>query len=771
MGELAGGEQAAGLPRPERPLRAISAAEPAHVGVDVPIETKFHAPGPRKDWVERPELVERLAGVTARLILVAAPAGFGKTTLVAQWRASAVDSRQFAWVSLDKGDSDPVKLWWCIMHALLRACPQLDGEEILRDLRGHVPDITGAVIPTLVNKLAAFPSPAVLVLDDYHVIRDPSCHAQITFLVRHLPASVQLVLMTRADPPLPLPRLRAAGHMAEFRARELCFTHAEAALLVLAVSGVELSEPDLDTLVERTEGWPAGLHLAGLSLRGHDSPTAFVRQFTGANKFIADFLAEEVLGRQPAAIRQLLIRTSVLGRFCAPLCDAVVGSANAAEILDVLERENLFIVPLDETRQWFRYHRLFAHVLHGNLARTEPGIVPVLHERASAWHRRSGSADEAIDHAIAAGDAAAAIDLIARRWYAYADSGQVATVRRWLRMLGEQAIAASPVAAHCAAWAAALSGDRESVRRWLPAMAASPPAEPLPDGMRSLESSVALLQGFCGFDGLPLMRDAAQRAAELESDPASPWYVLARTAFGFSLCLCGRAKEAERPLQEAIASDVGIPLVRLLSMSALSLAATDLGQPARAQDIAYSALSLASSRNLSQLPQASLAHAAAGAAYAAAGRPNEARSELEYALRSRWRMPRISPWATIDVMLRLTQVLIDLGDRGGATRLADEAALLLTSLPAGADALEARLERLQRLITGRPRSLALPEPLTDREVAVLQLLQGTLSLREIAGQLHLSANTIKTHAQAIYRKLGVSTRRDAIMRGREAGFL
>ena len=217
------------------------------------------------------------------------------------------------------------------------------------------------------------------------------------------------------------------------------------------------------------------------------SPGAFVRQFAGDNRFVVDFLAEEVLSRQPDEIKQFLVRTSILARFCAPLCDAVTGSGGAADIIEVLERENLFLVPLDDNRQWYRYHHLFAQLLRSQLARTDPGIVAALHERASAWHRRSGSIQEAVSHALAADDVAGAVDLIVRDWYAYADAGRVATVRGLLRLLGDDRIAASPVAAHCAAWIAAFSGDQESVLRWLPVAEAGRHAGPLPDGMRSLQ--------------------------------------------------------------------------------------------------------------------------------------------------------------------------------------------------------------------------------------------------------------------------------------------
>ncbi len=735
----------------------------------MPIEAKFHAPDLHRGWVERAHLIQRLGTAAAKLILVDAPAGFGKTTLVAQWRASGMDSRPFAWLSLDDGENDPSRLWWHITHALQEACPGLAGEENRRELLAPEPDITGTVLPVLLNELAGLTAPVVLVLDDYQAITEPSCHEQIAFFLLHLPPSAQVVLVTRTSPPLPLARLRAAGEMIELGARELRFTPAEAALLVQMISAAELSISDIAVLVERTEGWPASLYLAALSLCGHPAPGAFVRQFNGDNRFITDFLAEEVLSGEPAEIRQFLARTSILSRFNAALCDAVLGSANATEIIDTLDRDNLFIVPLDEIRQWFRYHSLFAQMLRGYLTRTEPDLVTTLHERASGWYRRAGLVDESFGHAVAAGDHAGAIGLIAVHWYAYVDSGRAATVRGWLRLLGDDVIRADPLAAHCAAWTAALTGDRESVRRWLPVVAAAPNAAALPDGMRSLKSSVALLRGVFGFEGYRVMREGAATAAELENDPASPWYGLARTALGFSLYLSGEHKAAEGPLEEAVASEAAIPLVRMFGLSVLSLAAVELGKLARAQELADAARSLGNGET--ETPPSSLAYMAAGAVYAARGQLQEARSELERAVEFRGRVPNSSPWTTVEALAMLAQVLLDMGDRRGAAALVDQARLLLASLPDVTETLQARLERLEQQAADRPKVVSLADPLTEREVAVLRLLQGTLSLREIGQELHLSANTIKTHAQAIYRKLGVSTRHDAVARGREVGRL
>ena len=738
-------------------------------GLDAPIETKLYPPGVRAEWVERSALISELAQTTAKLVLVDAPAGFGKTTLVAQWRSAAAETRPFAWVSLDRGDSDPGRLWWYVVSALTRACPEIDGEAILAELRAQAPEFPKSVLPMLANELAALSAPVVLVLDDYHVIRDRGCHEQVAFLLLHLPPTAQLVLITRADPSLPLARLRAAGEMAEMRARELRFTPAEAAELLRAVAGIELSEPDLSQLMERTEGWPAGVYLAAISLRGHPSPHAFIRQFTGNNRFIVDFLAEEVLSRLPAEIQEFLAKTSVLTRFCAPLCDVVTGSAGAAGIIEVLERENLFLVPLDDNRQWYRYHHLFAQLLRSRLARTEPALVTTLHARASAWHEAAGSAEEAVHHALAAGDATRAVALIARYWHAYVDKGRTATVCGWMRALGDDRIAGHPLAVHCAAWAAALSGDQKSVRRWLPVLERARYDGPLPDGMRSLQSSAALLRASFGFDGLPAMLEAAQTAASIETNPASPYFALARSTLGFSHFLTGDLQAATRPLEEAVSSEASLQLIRMFALAVLAMVLVGQGRLPRARECAHAARDLAVKGDLGRLPQTVMAYAATAAVYAAEDRFDEARRELEPVLDLRRKNSGLGPWSTIVPTLLLARIRLALGDFAGAAELADEAREVLAALPDGTEMLRARLADLDRRLARPVREADDTEPLTEREVAVLRMLGGTLSLREIGHELYVSANTVKTHTQAIYRKLGVSSRHDAVARGKRLG--
>jgi LuxR family transcriptional regulator, maltose regulon positive regulatory protein len=733
------------------------------------IETKLHAPAARKEWVERLELTRYLAGSTAKLVLVDAPPGSGKTTLVAQWRSSMIDPRPFAWVSLDRGDDDPSRLWRHLVSALRLACPKFDGETILDALSAQAPDFDGTILPTLVNELASLPESVVLALDDYHLIRERRCHDQLAFLLAHLPPSAQIVVITRADPPLPLARMRAAGEMVEVRARDLRFDGPQAAALIHAVAAVELSEPDLSDLVGRTEGWAAGLYLAALCMRGHGSPGSFVRQFTGENRFVVDFLIEDVLSRQPGQVREFLMRTSVLSRFCAPLCDAVTGTADAAAMIDVLERENLFIVPLDDSRRWFRYHHMFAQVLRGQLARTEPDSVPALHRRASAWHRMSGSPDDAVSHALAAGDVSAAIEGIASRYYGYIGSGRIGTVRRWLRSLGEDQVAGSPLATHCAAWTAALSGDAQAVRYLLRAVQAASDTGPLPDGMRSYAFSAAVLEGMFGFGGLESMREAGRHAVTLETDPGSPWYGLAHSTFGAALYWAGEPELAVAHAREALASPAAIALARLQSSAVMAWLAAEAGRLTQADELARAARDMVTDPGLGlgQAPPGCYAYTAAGAVLAARGKLQEARSELEHALAMRRNRPGLSPWPTLEILFRLAPVLADLGDRAEGAALLGEAREILSSLPDGTDAQLARLGRLERRLADRPRPPALGEPVTEREQEVLRLLQGELSLRDIGRELYLSQNTIKSHTRALYRKLGACDRQDAVAKGRE----
>jgi LuxR family maltose regulon positive regulatory protein len=746
-----------------------TAATPVPSGGHVPVEMKLRTPSQRDEWVDRPQLIRRLAGAATKLVLVDAPAGTGKTTLVAQWRSSPAEHRPFAWITLDGCDNDPVRLWSHVVSALQRARPEFGSARLASLLNANAQNAIGSFLPSLVNELTSISAPVVLVLDDYQVIEERVCHDQLEFLIHHLPPLVQIVLVTRADPPLPLGRLRATGDVTEIRMRELRFTSAEVSAFVHKVSGVQLSQESLASLVEQTEGWAAGIYLAGFSLRGHSSPDRFIRQFTGSNRYVTDFLIEEIISSQPPTTQQFLARTSILTRFNASLCDAVTGSLNSAEIIDALERQNLLVVSFDDNRQWYRYHHLFRQALLGQLTRAAPRMIPVLHERASRWHRLHGSPAEAVEHALSADDVTGAIELIAHRWFRCVNAGNFAAISGWLRSIGDEAIAGNPVAAHCAAWVAALSGELARVRRWLTVLDSAEYKGPLPDGMQSLASSAALLRGTFGFDGLRSMHESAAMATQLETDPQSPWYALARAALGSALYLSGEVARATVLLEEALRSEASIPMIYAATCALVCLAAVEDGQIERAQDLAHSALHIVRDPglHLDETPQSSIAYTAAGAVYAAQGRPEEARREFERALRPGSRSVGISPWPRLVLLLRFAPVMLDLGDRPAAIELVKEARAMLTSLPDSPAVMLARLEQLDRQIAGKQDKQGITEPLTDREKAVLDLLREPLSQRQIGQELFLSTNTIKSHIRSIYRKLGVSTRHEAVQRGRE----
>jgi len=733
--------------------------------LSVSLAAKIQPPEMRSEWLERSALLDRLSGTTARLILISAPAGSGKTVLVSQWSAAA-DSGRFAWTTLDHGDNDPSRLWWKVISAVRRACPEFDVDppELLAPRQGRV------LLPALIARLSTVRTPVVLVLDDYHLVNHHRCHAQVESLLRDLPPPVRVVLITRAIPPLELARLRAAGEVADIGLPDLRFSRSQARTLVSTVAGVTLDDSDVSALLTRTEGWPAGVYLAALSLRGHPSPHTFIDQFTGNNRFIADFLAEEVLNRQAPDVRQFLLRTSILDRFTAPLCDAVTGRGDSAALIERLERQNLFLIPADEHRVWYRYHYLFAQMLRGQLdrAQTQPRLAPLLHRRASAWYRNAGSAEEAITHALAAGDTDGAAELITAHWHDFADASRITTVRDWLSSLGEDRIAGHPVAAHCAAWVAAVCWDVDTARRWLRAVeaAADGPADAggLPDGMRSFASSAAMLRATFGFAGVRPMVDDAVTAAGLEDDPASPWYSYARALLGFGLHLAGDP-DAMPVLERALAAGVSRPRTRMIALSVAAIRTADEGELTRAQQLAEDAARIVNGTGLTRRPPSSFILTALGTVHARQGRLEEARAELEYAIHRRRRWVLLTPWVSVETQLRLAHVLLAMDDRPAAATVLAEVRNVLTALPDGADALLARLGGLERGLTMPPPPLA--EPLTERERAVLGLLRKSMSVSEIARELYLSGNTVKTHRRAIYRKLGVRTREEAIERGSE----
>jgi LuxR family maltose regulon positive regulatory protein len=406
------------------------------------VETKLHVPSPRHNLVARPRLQARLqSSAKAKLMVVSGPAGFGKTMLVTQWLGTVDGGAAVAWLSLDERDNDPRLFWSYVLAALQMAVPGLGA-----GARGLL-DAPNApmhdVLATLVNEL----HDVALVLDDFHVIDSNDVHAGLTYLLDHLPERALLVIASRSDPPLPLARLRARGELGEIRAADLRFTVEEAAEYLNGAMALELTAADVATLEARTEGWIAALQLAALSLQGREDVTQFIAGFAGDDRFIVDYLVGEVLQRQPESVRRFLLQTSVLDRLDGSLCDAVTGAAGGKAALESLDRQNLFMIPLDDRREWYRYHHLFADVLRARLLDEEPDAPIELHRRASVWYADNGEPSAAVRHALAAGDFPRAATLAELAMPAMRRDRQDATLREWAHVIPEDIVRVRPVLA------------------------------------------------------------------------------------------------------------------------------------------------------------------------------------------------------------------------------------------------------------------------------------------------------------------------------------
>ncbi|MFO7543987.1 MAG: LuxR C-terminal-related transcriptional regulator [Trueperaceae bacterium] len=427
--------------------------------------TKLFAPPPRAELVDRPRLLEMLdEGARQGVTLLSAPAGFGKTTLVSAWLAARGDLA--AWLSLDVADNDPVRFLAHLVAALQTVAPDV-GSGVLAALNAPGPVATERLLTGLVNDVAVVPGDLVLVLDDYHVIEEAAVESAVGFLLGHLPPRLHVVFTTREDPNLGLAGLRASGRLTEVRAADLRFTADEAARFLKSAMAMELSAEDIAALEARTEGWIAGLQLAAISMRGRDDASAFIRAFRGDHRHIVDYLVQEVLLRQPERVRSFLLQTSILGRVHGALCDAVTGQEGNAALLDDLERRNLFLVPLDDRRQWYRYHPLFADMLRSHLMHERIGQVPVLHARASAWYEANGFLADAVRHALASKDQERAARLVESAWRDMHTAFQSAAWLSWADALPEAVVRSRPVLCAGYAWAQLNVGKMEAAEAHL----------------------------------------------------------------------------------------------------------------------------------------------------------------------------------------------------------------------------------------------------------------------------------------------------------------
>jgi LuxR family maltose regulon positive regulatory protein len=439
--------------------------------------TKLFIPPTRAELVHRPGLIKRLNnGLDRKMTLLSAPAGFGKTTLVSHWvdnlrNNDEIDDQpiKVAWLSLDEGDNDPARFLAYFIAALKRI-ERIEsdlGQGALSMLQSPQSPPLDTVLTSLINELAILPEKIIFALDDYHMIEARPIHEAITFLLENLPPQLHLVFATRQDPHLPLGRLRARDQLTELRAADLRFSASEAADFLNRVMGLNLSSEDIASLEARTEGWIAGLQLAAISMQGRQDRTGFIRSFTGGHRLVLDFLIEEVLGQQPESIQNFLLQTAVLDRITGSLCDALTGQENSQETLEMLDNANLFIVPLDEERRWYRYHHLFADLLRQRLRQVQPNQLPILNRNASEWYEQNGLIDDAIYHVLRAEDFERAVNLIEQYVDTIWAQGEYAKLRRWLAGLPDEQVLSRPKLSIFKAWELFTSGRPDAGERFL----------------------------------------------------------------------------------------------------------------------------------------------------------------------------------------------------------------------------------------------------------------------------------------------------------------
>ena len=720
--------------------------------------SKLCRPPSRADAVYRRRLVELLLRETAPLILVSAPSGSGKTTAVSQWIEA--DARPSAWLQLDRGDNDPVTLLQYLARVLEDVAPV--PAAVYSWLRLSRPPVAEAIVPALVFAAAAAP-PMALVLDDVQRVDEPRSWAAAWPVLASLPDGSTVVVCGRADPPLPLARLRTEGQLAEFRFPELAFDAGEVAELV-RLRGVTETPELVEDLQRTAEGWAAGLYLGVAALaraRARDPGSTAA----GARKEVGEYVVAEVLAEEPPEVVDFLLRTSLVERLSAGLCDVLTGRSDGFDLLRRVERENLFVVALDPERGWYRYHRLFAAALQAELQARRPDEVPELHRRAAAWFQACDHVREAVHHWLAAGEPECAGDLVAARWVSRYDSGRLLTARLWLDEFSPGQIAAHAPLAVAAAWVRALTGGASAAAHQLGALDQTSLDRPSPDGMSSVRASAALLSASLGSSGALAMREQARLAARLEREGGhvALWSDFTNHILGVAEALCGDTAVAEETLMEAARPGRSIrSSIELGALGHLSLLAGDAGRWDEAERYVLEAAAKAAEYELEDYLPSVPARIARDRLSARAG-DSDARADLEELLPGL--DPGLTPWLGLQITLVLAEVATECGDVVGARRWLDETGrrLELWSAPA----LQARRAELGRRL-GRGSLL---EPVSAAEMRVLELLPSYLTLGEIAARLSVSPNTVASHVRSLHRKLGATSRSGTVQRAVDLGLL
>jgi LuxR family transcriptional regulator, maltose regulon positive regulatory protein len=733
------------------------------------VASKLRRPVMRPGTVRRSLLIERLArGGSRPIVSVVAPPGYGKTTLLSQWAER--NGQAFAWVSVEEPDNDAKVLLTYIAQAL-DAVEPID-ERVFDALASPVSSVPGSVVPRLGAAFSSMTSPVALVLDDVHALRNSECRSALSVLADHVPGGSRLALAGRAEPPLRIARLRAEGRILEIGPKDLSLTSDEASSL-FRNADVALGEDEVAELHQRTEGWPAGLYLAALYLREGGPLAGAAVSFGGDDRLVSEYMESEFLSRISRRQRAFLTRTAVLEGMSGPLCDAVLEVSGSAVALAELARSNLLLVPLDRRGQWYRYHHLFRDMLLAELERLEPGLIPVMRRRAAGWCLRNGLTEEALEYSIAAEDADQVAGLAEKLAVPAHRQGRVTTIQRWFRWLeGRGEIEGHPMVAVLAALLSALTGRPVEAERWAGVVDRWQYGDPARPDDPSAEAWGALLRAFLCRHGVKQMRADADEA--MQKFAAGNFVTPAPAILqGIARVLSGDLDGGDASLEDGVSvgKEVGALEDVALALCERSLAAMAGGEWDRAEALAGQAAAALHRAGIEESYATPLVSAVQARTAMHRGDVPAARQHLVTGQRLRHLLTYALPYFAVQARIELARVHLALADLAGARTLMWEIDELLRRRPGlGNLAGEARALQTQ-LSKERGPSAPGASALTGAELRLLPLLSTHLSFPEIAAQIFLSRNTVKSEAMSIYRKLGASTRSQAVARSRELGLL
>jgi LuxR family maltose regulon positive regulatory protein len=733
------------------------------------MESKVRVPPVADGAVSRVGLVNRLrTTTTVPIVVVVAPAGYGKTTLLAQWAAR--DERSAAWITIDERDNDPLVLVRHVAVALgsVRAVPP----PLLEALAKPGASVWARALPRLVSAIEADRAPFLLILDCADRLHERESLDVIDMLAGHVPAGSVLALSGRAEPALPIGRMRAGGRVLELEADALALGRREATLL-LRGAGVDPSDDQVRYLVEQTEGWPAGLALAARCMQRSGQRLEEPLELAGDDRYLADYVRAEYLADLAPETLAFLRRSSVLSRMSGPLCDAVLETSGSGRRLRAIDGSNLFVVPLDGSRKWYRYHHLFRDILRRELEDSEAEQVAGLNERAADWFEANGDAEAALDPAAAAGDVDRVARILASIALQVVGSGRAASVEEWLDAFpGREALERYPGLATLGAWVHMARGNAEEAHRWLRAAEVGSPGAEMPDGCHSVRPWTAIVRAATCADGAErMLADAESALAELPAD--SRWYPIALLLRGVALTLLGDIDDADAVLADSAraAGWAGATDVQIIAIGQRAMLAAARGEHADAATLAEEGRDLVYEGRLDTYPTSAAQMAVAARAGLRRCHWDQARADLSAAERLTGDLGDALPWFAVQTRMEIARAHLTLRDAEGAHAHLDEATGVLRDHP-HLGLLDRQTEALRAEIAAtRDAGDFTGSGLTAAELRLLPLLATHLSFREIGERLFVSRNTIKTQAISVYRKLGVSNRSAAIERAAEVGLV